>query len=183
MQQVTTLLRVVGQQCCVRLYGPKSLTAVSNYTQQVPTSSNIVVVPCKRTQPVGPNNVASVAFSALCSYKRKRTLSITFATFAIKGRKTSTYFIAGLGRVSITKPVHTRFFTTRYTRMSVDNFHISPSGKRREVPGVSVSSAGVQLAHPGCHVIINTVAICIGLTCGDAAPKFLCSQVSDIVVS
>ena len=35
-QQVTTLLRVVGQQCCVRLYGPKSLT-VSNYTQQVPT--------------------------------------------------------------------------------------------------------------------------------------------------
>ena len=30
---------------------------VSNYTQQVPTSANIVVVPCKRTQHVGPNNV------------------------------------------------------------------------------------------------------------------------------
>ena len=31
---------------------------VSNYTQQVPTSSNIVMVPCKRTQHVEPNNVA-----------------------------------------------------------------------------------------------------------------------------
>ena len=33
---------------------------VSNCTQQVPTSANIVVDPCKRTQHVGPNNVASV---------------------------------------------------------------------------------------------------------------------------
>ena len=32
--------------------------SVSNYTQQVPTSAKIVVVPCKRTQHVGPNNVA-----------------------------------------------------------------------------------------------------------------------------
>ena len=31
---------------------------VSNYPQQVPTSANIVVVPCKRTQHVRPNNVA-----------------------------------------------------------------------------------------------------------------------------
>ena len=31
---------------------------VSNYVQQVPTSANIVVVPCKGTQHVGPNNVA-----------------------------------------------------------------------------------------------------------------------------
>ena len=31
---------------------------VSNYTQQVPTSANIVVVPCKRTRHVGPNSVA-----------------------------------------------------------------------------------------------------------------------------
>ena len=31
---------------------------VSNYTQQVPTSANIVVVPCKQTQHGGPNNVA-----------------------------------------------------------------------------------------------------------------------------
>ena len=30
---------------------------VSNFTQQVPTSADIVVVPCKRTQHVGPNNV------------------------------------------------------------------------------------------------------------------------------
>ena len=38
-QQLPTLLGVVGQQCCY-------------YTQQVPTSANIVVVPCKRTQQV-----------------------------------------------------------------------------------------------------------------------------------
>ena len=31
---------------------------VSNYTQQVPTSANIVLVPCKRTENVGPNNIA-----------------------------------------------------------------------------------------------------------------------------
>ena len=50
-QQLPTLLGVVGQQCCVCLHGPKSLT-VLNYTQQVPTSAKIVVVPCKRTQQV-----------------------------------------------------------------------------------------------------------------------------------
>ena len=44
-QQITTL-------CCVRLHGPKSLTGFKLYTQQVPTSANIVVVPCKRTQQV-----------------------------------------------------------------------------------------------------------------------------------
>ena len=132
---------------------------------------------------MGPTMLRLLHFQPYVLIKEKKILSITFATFAIKGRKASSYFIAGFSRVSITKPVHTRFFTTRYTRMSVDNFHISPSGKRREVLGVSVSSAGVQLAHPGCHVIINTVAICIGLTCGDTVPKFLCSQVLDIVVS
>ena len=47
----------VGQQCCVRLYGSKRLTD-SNYTQHVPTSANIVVVQCKRTQHVVLNNVA-----------------------------------------------------------------------------------------------------------------------------
>ena len=58
-----TMLRVVSQQCCVGLDGPKSLTGfkLSNYTQQVPTSANIVVVPCKRAQHVGPNNVAVVS--------------------------------------------------------------------------------------------------------------------------
>ena len=30
-QQVTTLLRVVGQQCCVGLYGPKNLTGFKLY--------------------------------------------------------------------------------------------------------------------------------------------------------
>ena len=40
--------RVVGQQCCVRLHGPKSLTGFKLYT----TSTKIVVVPCKRTQKV-----------------------------------------------------------------------------------------------------------------------------------
>ena len=38
------LLGFFCQQCCVRLHGPKS--------------ANIVVAPCKRTQHVGPNNVA-----------------------------------------------------------------------------------------------------------------------------
>ena len=55
-QQVTTLLRVVGvfgQQCCVRLHGPKSLTGFKLYV----TSANIVVIPCKRTQRVRPNSV------------------------------------------------------------------------------------------------------------------------------
>ena len=56
MQQVTTLLCVVGQQCCFRLHGPKSLTGFKLYA----TSANIVVVPCKRTQHIRPNNVTSV---------------------------------------------------------------------------------------------------------------------------
>ena len=50
------MLRVVGRQCCVRLYGPKRLTGFKLYA----TAANIVVVPCKRTQHVGRNNVASV---------------------------------------------------------------------------------------------------------------------------
>ena len=47
-QQLPTLLGVFGQQCCVRLHGPKSLTGFKLYA----TSANIVVVPCKRTQQV-----------------------------------------------------------------------------------------------------------------------------------
>ena len=63
----TTMLRVVGQQCCVLLANNVASVCmglkvwpVSNCTQQmqVPTSANIVVIPCKRTQHVGPNNVA-----------------------------------------------------------------------------------------------------------------------------
>ena len=42
------------QQCCVRLHGPKSLIGFKLYA----ASANIVVVPRKRTQHVGPNNVA-----------------------------------------------------------------------------------------------------------------------------
>ena len=38
------------QQCCVRLRGPKILTGFKLYA----TSANIVVVPCNRTQHVGP---------------------------------------------------------------------------------------------------------------------------------
>ena len=55
-QHCCVLLRVFGQQCCVwvRLQGPKSLTGFKLYA----TSANIVVVPCKRMQHVGPNNVA-----------------------------------------------------------------------------------------------------------------------------
>ena len=47
-QQLPTLLVIVGQQCCVRLQGPKSLTGFELYA----TSANIVVVPCKRAQQV-----------------------------------------------------------------------------------------------------------------------------------
>ena len=38
----------------MRLHGPKRLTGFKLYA----TSVNIVVVPCKRTQHAGPNNVA-----------------------------------------------------------------------------------------------------------------------------
>ena len=57
-QHCCVLLRVFGQQCCVcvrlEMQGPKSLTGFKLYA----TSANIVVVPCKRMQHVGPNNVA-----------------------------------------------------------------------------------------------------------------------------
>ena len=45
-----TILRVIGQQFCVGLHGPKSLTGFKLYA----TSANIAVVPCKRMQHVGP---------------------------------------------------------------------------------------------------------------------------------
>ena len=55
-QHCCVMLGVFGQQCCARLHGPKSLTSF----KLCATSANIVVLPCKRTQHVGPNNVASV---------------------------------------------------------------------------------------------------------------------------
>ena len=48
-QHCCVLLGVLGQQCCVHLYGPKSLTGFKLYT----TSANIVVFPGKRAQHVG----------------------------------------------------------------------------------------------------------------------------------
>ena len=62
-----TMLRVAGQQCCVRLHVPKSLTGFKLYA----TSANVVVILCKRTQHVGPNNVASVCmglYNGRCSF-------------------------------------------------------------------------------------------------------------------
>ena len=47
-QQLPTMLGVVGQQCCVRLHGSKSLTGFKLYA----TSANTLVVPCKQTQQV-----------------------------------------------------------------------------------------------------------------------------------
>ena len=44
------MLRVVGQQCCVRLYGPKSLTGFKLYA----TSANTVVVPANGCNMLGP---------------------------------------------------------------------------------------------------------------------------------
>ena len=52
------------QHCCVRLYRPKRLTGFKLYA----TSANIVVVPCKRTQHVGPNNVACCWPTMLCLF-------------------------------------------------------------------------------------------------------------------
>ena len=49
-QQLPTLLGVVGQQCCVRLHDPKSLTGFKLHVYA--TSANIVAVPCKRSQQV-----------------------------------------------------------------------------------------------------------------------------------
>ena len=54
-----TMLRVVGQQCCIRLHRAKSLTGFklrNNNTQQHPTTYGRV---CKRTQLVSSNNVGS----------------------------------------------------------------------------------------------------------------------------
>ena len=58
-QYCCVLLGVFRQQCCVRLHGPKNLTGFKLYA----TNANIVVVPCKRTQHVGPNSVASVCMA------------------------------------------------------------------------------------------------------------------------
>ena len=66
-QHCCVLLGVFGQQCCIRLHWPKSLTGFklcatsANKCQQMPTNANIVVVPCKRTQHVGPNSDKNVA--------------------------------------------------------------------------------------------------------------------------
>ena len=62
-QQLPTLLGAVGQQCCVRLHEPKSLTSFKLYA----TSANIVVIPCKRTQQVttllGPTMLGPFAWA------------------------------------------------------------------------------------------------------------------------
>ena len=62
-QQLSTLLSVVGQQCCVRLHGPKSLTGFKLYA----TSGNKCQHCCGSMQTdatshniVGPKNVGSV---------------------------------------------------------------------------------------------------------------------------
>ena len=49
----------VGQQCCVRVYGLKNSTGFKLYATNA-NKCQLVVVPRKRTQNVGPNNVASV---------------------------------------------------------------------------------------------------------------------------
>ena len=60
-QQLPTLMDVVGQQCCIRLHGPKSLTGFKLYAtsankcQQVPTL--LWFHANGRHNIVGPNNV------------------------------------------------------------------------------------------------------------------------------
>ena len=53
---------------------------VSNYTQQMPTSANIVVVRCKRTQYVGPNNVACFWLTMLRPFVWALTLTLFGST-------------------------------------------------------------------------------------------------------
>ena len=64
-QQLPTLMGVVGQQCCVHLHGPKSLTGFKLYA----TSANIVVVPCKQCWVLLVDNVGSVCMGlkAVCT--------------------------------------------------------------------------------------------------------------------
>ena len=84
-QQLPTLLGVVGQQCCVRLHGPKSLTGFKLYATSVnkcqhccgsmqtdATSDNIV----------GPNNVGSVCMG-LYSLKPVKLLAQQVPTFLL----------------------------------------------------------------------------------------------------
>ena len=75
------MLEVVGQQCCVRLHGAKSLTGFKrcattpNNTQQHPTTCNWVR---KRTQHVTSNNVGSCWSTMLRPFARSlRATDIT----------------------------------------------------------------------------------------------------------
>ena len=85
-QQLPTLLCVVGQQCCVRLHGPKSLTGFNLYA----TSTNIVVVPCKRTQQVttllGPTMLGPFAWALRLNHPDAKINSVFIYYFYISVR-------------------------------------------------------------------------------------------------
>ena len=80
-QQLPTLLCVVGQQCCVRLHGPKSLTGFNLYA----TSANIVVVPCKRTQQVttllGSTMLGPFAWALRLNHPMQKLIRFLFIIF------------------------------------------------------------------------------------------------------
>ena len=58
-QHCCLLLGVFGKQCCARLHGPKSLSVF----KLCAASANIVVVPCKQTQHIRPNNGKTYLFN------------------------------------------------------------------------------------------------------------------------
>ena len=78
------MLEVFGQQCCVRLHGPKSSAGFKLYA----TSANIVVIPGKRTQHVGPNNVAFVLHEP---YVVQRGIQPVFSEDYIERKKEKRY--------------------------------------------------------------------------------------------
>ena len=111
-QHCCVLLGVCGQQCCVRLHGPKSLTGFKLYA----TSANIVVVPCKRTQQVttllgptmlgvvGRNNVGSVCMGL----KALGYLYCLFIQWDLRSQSEST-LLTSVGIVTKIRKCHTAY--------------------------------------------------------------------------
>ena len=118
--------------------GPK-VWSVSNYTQQVPTSANIVVVPRKRTQHVGPNNVASVCMGpkvwSVSNYTQQVPTSANIIVVPRKrtqhvGPKNVASVCMGLKVCWVPRRRHSGWGTLLSTLLcySCDNWHYCDSG-------------------------------------------------------
>ena len=98
-QQLPTMLGVVGQQCCVRLHGPKSLTGFKLYV----TSANRCQHCCGSMQTdatshniVGPNNVGCCWLTMLgpfaWAFRLKEIISIVRKNIHISDRHFTIFF-------------------------------------------------------------------------------------------